>query len=112
MCGVGRVAFPQRDEAGRVVRDLARVDDAGTLRRAQPAGGDEAAEVRVAGTVLRQQHQRAAVANRHLRADDDPHAVLPAGHVRADDARHAVAVGDRQRRHPHRLRVLDQLVGV
>ena len=46
------------------------------------------------------------------RVCDDPHAVLPARDVRAHDARHAVAVGDRQRVHPHRLRVRDQLLWV
>ena len=108
--------FPQRDEAGSALGHLLPADAAFALGAAQAAGGDQPAEVGVAGPALRQQQQRGRrssgvvriVGDGDLRTDDQPRRPRAAGlclgclaggglHVGAHHAVHPVAVGQDQR---------------
>ena len=126
------VAAPERDEPLGPRAELRPGHARRPFRPPQPAAGDEAAEVGVAGAVRREQHtggggrrgvrgalgRRAAGgagavlgADRHLRAEDQREAELARPHMRAHRAMDAIAVGEGERRQPEGVCLLDELVG-
>ena len=137
------VAAPERDEPSGVCTDLGPGHARRPLWPPQAAGGDEAAEVGVAGAAHCEQDAggggrgRAGsrpgtdpgaggavvtggglgsggtrVADRHLGAEDQREAERARPHVRAHHAMDTVPVGQRERRQPECVCLLDQLVGV
>ena len=126
------VAAPERDEPSGACTDLGPGHARLSLRPPQPAGGDEAAEVGVAGAVRREQHAggggRRGVrdtlggcvaggagavlgADRDLRAEDQRDAERARPHMRAHRAVDAIAVGQGEPRQAEGVCLLDQLVG-
>jgi hypothetical protein len=94
---------PQREQAGGATGVECMRFDIGTrqavaaLGRRAARGGDQPAQLCVAGGVLHQQHQSQAVVEAEFGADDQLHAGDPRRLVRAHDARQRAFVGDRQR---------------
>ena len=121
------IAAPERNEPPGPLAHLRPGDARLPFRPPPAAGGDQPAEVGVAGPIRREQHAggklRRVTGRRdgrgvrcsvdgHLGADDQAHAQLLRLHVRPHHAVHAVAVGQGERLDPERMRLLDQLVGV
>ena len=113
--GVGARERPVRAageavQPGGVLLDLLPRRPRLALRAAGGGGGEQAAEVRVAGAVLDQQPERARVLDRDLGADERPHAGAPRGREEARRAVDAVAVGERERVVAERGGALDQVL--
>ena len=106
------LAAPQRHEPAGVGADLAPFDDALSLGRAEASGGDEPAEMGVAGAVGGQQQDGGAVGDGHPGADDQVQAQFPGLHVGAHGAVDAVPVGQAERLDPQLRRPLQQLLGM
>ena len=102
------VSPPECEQSLGVFAHLQPGDAAHPLGATEPAPGDQAAEVGVAGAGAGQQHQDRAVLQAHLRADDQVHSEIACPQVRLDDAVHAVAVGQRDRAQAQMARLLDQ----
>ena len=119
-------SFPQRDKAVGAVGHLLPANAAFALGTAQAAGGDQLAEVGVAGPALRQQQQRGLpvrgvvriVGDGDLRADDQTRrpvaGCLPIGglHVGTHHAVDPVAVGQDQCGNVELAAVLHELLRV
>jgi hypothetical protein len=106
------IATPKRDQALCVPADLVPRDGRFSLRRAQPPGRDQAAEVCVAAPVLSEKDEGRVVGQRDLRADDQMEAKLPRLYVRADDPVDAVAVGKGKRLEAKTMGLVHQFVGM
>ena len=106
------IAAPERDQALCVPADLVPRDGRFPLRRAQPPGRDQAAEVRVAAPVLSEKDEDRVVGQRDLGADDQMEAQLPGLHVRTNDPVDAVAIGKSQRPQSEAVGLCHQLVGM
>ena len=76
---------------------------------AEPSGGDQAAEVRVATSVRGEQDHLRVGGQGHLGAMDEVHAELARPDVGADHAIHSVTVSQGQRPQSQGLRLFDQL---
>ncbi len=77
-----------------------------------PAMRDQAAQLRIAGTVGRQQNQAWPVAQVDLAADDQVQTQFTRPLVCTHHARQGAFVGDRQRPVAHGMCTFDQLLGV
>ena len=106
------LSAPQRHEPAGMGADLAPFHDALSLGRAETSGGDQPAEMGVAGSVGGEKEDGGAVGDGHPGADDEMQAQLPGLHMGSHDAVDAVPVGQAKRPDTELRRPLQQLLGM
>ena len=85
-------------------------DSALPFLRAQPAFGDQPAQVRITAAILRQQNYRRTVVDRNLGTNNELEPNFARFHVRAHDAIDAVSIRQSQSRQSESMGLLDQLI--
>ena len=106
------IRYDEGEQAGAEFGDVAEVERALALGRAQSTAGDQARKPRVGGAVGREQHNRGSIERREFGADQQVQLMLLRGHVGPHDAGQRVAVGDGQGRVAEFGGTLHQLFGV